>query len=74
MVKLGGAAGRIIKQHLLPFTQAEFNGKLPVPHGMTIWQRCMYLCVDVSEAMSRIGRHDLHRTFCSCDRTRVVGE
>ena len=43
--KLDAADGRVIKQHLLPFTQPEVNGKVLVPHGMTIWQRYIYFCV-----------------------------
>mgnify|MGYP005845304009 CR=1 FL=1 len=43
--KLDPASGRVIKQHLLPFDSPEVEGKVVVPHGMTIFQRHVYFCV-----------------------------
>jgi sugar lactone lactonase YvrE len=43
--KLEAASGKVIKQHLLPFAKPEVNGKVLVPHGMSIWRRYIYFCV-----------------------------
>ena len=43
--KLDAASGTIIKQHMLPFTRPEVDGKVVVPHGATIWLRYIYFCV-----------------------------
>jgi len=42
--KLDPASGKIIKQHMLPFGEPEVDGKVVVPHGITIWQRMIYFC------------------------------
>ncbi len=42
--KLDPESGKVIKQHMLPFAGPEVNGKVIVPHGMTIWQRMIYFC------------------------------
>ena len=42
--KLEAASGKLLKQHMLPFAAPEVNGKLIVPHGITIWQRMIYFC------------------------------
>jgi len=43
--KLDPANGNVIKQHLLPFTSPEENGKVIVPAGMTIWARFIFFTV-----------------------------
>ncbi|MCW5977449.1 MAG: hypothetical protein KIT09_05200 [Bryobacteraceae bacterium] len=43
--KLDAASGKVIKQHLLPFVAPEVEGKVVVPHGLTVWQRFLYFCV-----------------------------
>ncbi len=42
--KMDAASGKIIKQHMLPFDTPEKDGKIIVPHGLTIWQRMLYFC------------------------------
>jgi hypothetical protein len=42
--KMDTASGHVIKQHMLPFDQPEKDGKIIVPHGITIWQRMIYFC------------------------------
>ncbi len=42
--KMDPANGKIVKQHMLPFSSPEVNGEVIVPHGMTIWQRMIYFC------------------------------
>ncbi len=42
--KLEAASGKVIKQHMLPFAGPKADGRLIVPHGITIWQRMIYFC------------------------------